>query len=193
MREEWCVKSHADVIHLNCGLHDIVRLYGPHKSRIPLAAYRENVRTILDTLVEFTSAKIIWATTTPVNEETYLAHRGLVCSEDDIAGYNEVSVALASEVGVPVNDLHAAVMAAGRDSMLGDDGIHYTEAGYRLLGQEVADAIRNAWPNVPTCSVLGKKRSWPSLGLTDKFTHAPYRLTSARRSTSLSLMKYVRR
>ena len=145
MLEEWCVKSAADVVHLNCGLHDIVRLYGPHKNRIPLAAYRENVRTILDTLVEFTSAKIIWATTTPVNEATYLAHRGLVCSEDDIAAYNQVSVALASELGVPVNDLHAAVMAAGRDALLGEDGIHYTEAGYRLLGQEVADAIGNAW------------------------------------------------
>ena len=144
MLEEWCVKGSADVIHLNCGLHDIVRLYGPHKNRIPLAAYQENVRTILDTLVEFTSAKIIWATTTPVNEETYLAQKGLVCSGDDIAAYNEVSVALASELGVPVNDLHAAVMAAGRDDLLGDDGIHYTEAGYRLLGREVAAAVRNA-------------------------------------------------
>ena len=142
MLEEWCVKSPADVIHLNCGLHDIVRLYGPHKNRIPIVAYRENVRTILDTLVDFTDAKVIWATTTPVNEEAYLARSGLVCKEDDVAAYNQVCVAAASELGVAINDLHAAVMAGGRDSLLRDDGIHYTEAGYRLLGQQVAEAIR---------------------------------------------------
>ena len=143
MLEEWCVKDPADVIHLNCGLHDIVCLYGPHRNRIPITAYRENVRTILDTLVEFTDAEIIWATTTPVNEQAYLDRRGLVCKEDDVVAYNQASVAAASELGVTVNDLHAAVMAAGRDALLRDDGIHYTEAGYRLLGQKVAEAIRN--------------------------------------------------
>ena len=142
MLEDWCVRAPADVIHLNCGLHDIVRLYGPHKSRIPIAAYRENVRTILDTLVEFTDAKVIWATTTPVDERAYLARCRLVCKEEDVEAYNRVSVVAACELGVTVNDLHAAVMSAGRDTLLGEDGVHYTEAGYGLLGRQVAEAIR---------------------------------------------------
>jgi isoamyl acetate esterase len=143
MLEEWCVKASADVIHLNCGLHDIVRLYGPHKSRIPIAAYRENVRTILDTLVEFTDATVVWATTTPVNGQAYLAQTGLVCKEDDVVAYNQVGVAVAAQLGVTVNDLHGAVMSAGRDTLLRDDGVHYTEAGYRRLGQAVTEAIRS--------------------------------------------------
>ena len=48
----------------------------------------------------------------------------------------------AKRLGIQVNDLYAVVMNAGAGKVLRDDGVHFTEAGSKLLGEAVANAIR---------------------------------------------------
>jgi len=143
--EPWAISREADVIHLNCGLHDLKRLADPARPDVGLDAYRDNVRTILTTLGERTRSRIVWATTTPVNARWHEEQKRFVRLEVDVAAYNEAAVAVATELGLPVDDLCAAVEAAGRDALLGPDGVHFKEEGYRLLAETVAESVRLAW------------------------------------------------
>ena len=61
--------------------------------------------------------------------------------EEEVAAYNAAAVRVAGELGVPVNDLHAVIMAAGRDELLTQDGVHFTAEGSRLLGKAVAATV----------------------------------------------------
>ena len=56
--------------------------------------------------------------------------------------YNQTALEVATRMGVPVNDLYAVIMKAGRDECLSEDGGHLTPAGYELLGKAVAAFIR---------------------------------------------------
>lgn len=140
--EEWAIARQPDVIHLNAGLHDIHRDDPAAPPWVGLEEYRANLATILRALRHRTRAQIIYATTTPVNEAWHQRNKPFARLEADVVVYNEVAWAVCREQGVPVNDLYATVMAAGRDAHLLSDGVHYTEAGYRLLGQAVASALR---------------------------------------------------
>jgi len=138
----WAIARDADVIHLNCGLHDLKRLEDPARTDVPLDAYRDNVRTILTTLGERTRSRIIWAATTPVNPQWHEQNKGFVRLEADVDAYNEAAAAVATELGLQIDDLCAAVEAAGCDSVLGPDGVHFKPEGYRLLAETVAEAVR---------------------------------------------------
>ena len=141
---EWAVSREADLVHVNCGLHDIKRLRDADDIFVPLGRYRSNVEEILRTLVERTSARVIWATTTPVNERRHAERKGFDRHERDVAEYNRAAVDVACDFDVEVNDLWRVVARAGRDGLLAEDGVHFTQAGYGLLGKEVARAARGA-------------------------------------------------
>ena len=87
--------------------------------------------------------KVIWATTTPVNEAWHHAQKPFDRFEADVMAYNAAASEIASQLGVPIDDLYGIVTAAGRDRLLLPDGVHFTQDGYRLLGKAVADAIRH--------------------------------------------------
>jgi lysophospholipase L1-like esterase len=142
--DEWAVSREADLVHVNCGLHDIKRLRDADDIFVPLERYRSNVTEILRTLVERTSARVIWATTTPVNQTRHAERKGFDRYERDVADYNRTAVDVARELGVEVNNLWETVMRSGRDALLGEDGVHFTQAGYGLLGSAVARAARGA-------------------------------------------------
>ena len=142
--DEWAVSHEADLVHVNCGLHDIKRLRDADDIMVPLDRYRSNVEEILRTLVDRTSAGVIWATTTPVNERRHAERKGFDRHERDVADYNRAAVDVARELGVEVNDLWGVVTRSGRDGLLAEDGVHFTQAGYGLLGKEVARAARGA-------------------------------------------------
>ena len=128
----------ADIVHLNAGLHDIVRTEDATVNRVPLGQYRQNVETILKTITDGSDARVVWATTTPVNEEWHSYQR----VESDVVAYNEAAVGIAAKLGVEIDDLFRLVSEAGRDRLLTRDGRHFTEDGDRLLGKAVADVVR---------------------------------------------------
>ena len=131
----------AELVHFNCGLHDLKRL-GGGAYQVPLAAYRGNLRRIVDRL-RATGRKLIWATTTPVIDERHAA-RGVDFDrcQADVEAYNAAAMEVVVAANIPVNDLHAVAGHAGPERLLGPDGVHFTPAGCGVLAGAVVAAIR---------------------------------------------------
>ncbi|NLG51268.1 MAG: SGNH/GDSL hydrolase family protein [Chloroflexi bacterium] len=139
--DEWVISRQPQVVHLNCGLHDLRKEFDQEQAAVGIEEYAANVRQISTRVREQTDATLIWATTTPVNQAWHHATKGFDRLEADVRAYNQVAAAIATELGIPINDLYKVVMQAGRDSYLQPDGVHFSPAGYELLGQAVARAI----------------------------------------------------
>ena len=140
--DEWVVSREVDVIHLNCGLHDLKVLPdGSHQ--VGIDEYAENLRKIIDRLTSETGARLIWATLTPVLEERHQARKGCEFKRftEDVETYNRRALQIVNEVGLRVNDLHDVVEKAGIESCVGPDGVHMTEKGYRILSRTVASIV----------------------------------------------------
>lgn len=142
--DEWVVSRKPDVVHLNCGLHDLKRDKEAGGYQVPLEEYRRNLDAVLGLIASETDAKVIWATTTPVNYEWHHERKEFDRFEDDVAGYNRAAVELAEKHGAVVDDLFEVVTKAGKDKYLSPDGVHFNAAGYELLGKAAAAAVRAA-------------------------------------------------
>jgi lysophospholipase L1-like esterase len=144
----WIKDRPADLIHLNAGLHDIKNI--PFQARRPLISveqYAENIERIIKFIHNcWPECVIIWCTTTPVNDENAMAvheeAQDFSRYNEDVIKYNEISKKVVERLGVPVNDLYAYVMKADKDLIMKKDGVHFTDFGNELLGEQVADSIR---------------------------------------------------
>jgi len=141
--QEWCLDRPADLIHLNCGLHDIKRPRGGAGFQVPPAEFARNVAELLDRLGQGTQADVVWATITPVVESRHRQRGNFPFDRfsGDVADYNRLALLEARKRKVAVNDLHDLVRQHGKDAMIGPDGVHYTDEGYRVLGDHVAGFI----------------------------------------------------
>ena len=140
--DEWVIARRPDIVHLNCGLHDLRIERGRNERAVPLPQYRVNLNTIFRRIRDESNPVIIWATTTPVNERWHRERKDFDRRESDVDAYNQAAGEVANRMDIPINDLYAVVMEHGRDAILSPDGVHYGEAGYQLLGRAVAEAIR---------------------------------------------------
>jgi len=141
--EEWVLARSPAVVHLNCGLHDIKRNDGENGLLVPASDYERNLRDIFGRIHAMKCTKLLWASTTPVNEERHHAQKAFDRFEADVQLYNDIALGVAREYRAPVNDLYAAIAGAGRDELLSEDGVHFTDAGYARLAQVVAGFIRS--------------------------------------------------
>lgn len=141
--DQWLAAGPFQVIHFNCGLHDLKFTENSKTFQVPPETYRENLDKIVSRL-EASGAKLVWATTTPVVDERH-AKRGAGFSryEKDVLSYNKIAQSVMRSRRVRMNDLHTAVVRQGTGRQVGPDGVHYTEAGYRLLAEQVTEAISN--------------------------------------------------
>ena len=135
--DSWLSDGDFAVIHLNCGLHDLRYNEGESSPQVPLDEYEENLRRIFGLLREQTAARLIWATTTPVNEQLHEANKLSRRYMADVERYNASSVRIAKTSGLEINDLCAA-MKETRDGFFNRDGVHFTREGYRFLAERVA-------------------------------------------------------
>jgi lysophospholipase L1-like esterase len=140
--DDWVIEREPEIVHLNCGLHDLRTDRASKQKAVALAQYVENVGRIFGRIQGETNATLVWASTTPVNEEWHTREKPFDRYEVDVAAYNRAARTVAERLAVPVNDLFEAVMRAGRDRFLLADGVHFTKEGSALLGKEVAAAIR---------------------------------------------------
>ena len=141
----WAIEAQPRVIHLNCGLHDLARNTSDNpggQPRVPLAEYRTNLARIFDSLQEQTSATLVWATTTPVNEVWHHERKGFDRMSADVEAYNQAALEEVAARNIVVDDLFRVVMDIGPDELLTPDGVHFTEDGSRALAQQVAAIIR---------------------------------------------------
>ncbi len=138
----WLRARRYDLVHLNCRLHDLARRPGVEPS-VPLAEYRDNLQAIFARFAEL-GVPVVWATTTPVDEVRHHRIKPFDRLEADVTAYNAAAVDIARALELPVDDLYGVAVARGWTDHLTDDGVHFTEKGYRLLGGAVAGAVRAA-------------------------------------------------
>ena len=139
--EEWMIKPAFEIIHLNCGLHDVLIDPGSSSHRVPVEQYEKNLEEIIRRLKEETSAKLVWATTTPVIDELREAKGGTMRWDKDVKAYNEVACRVMAGFGIPVNNLYKVIEDAGKEECISADGTHMNAKGYRLLAKTVADFL----------------------------------------------------
>ena len=138
---EWIISRLPDVLHINCGLHDLKKDFDTGEPAIPLNQYESNLRTLLERILTETDCTVIWAMTTPVNESWHHERKGFDRLEDDVAAYNGVALKVADDLNIPINDLFRVITDAGRDSHLTSDGVHFIPEGCALLGKAVAKFV----------------------------------------------------
>ena len=136
----WIESTKPDLVHFNCGLHDLRINPGDSAPQTSLTQYVSNLRTIFQVLRDHASGPHIWATSTPVVDARHNLARQSTRHAADVLAYNQASLAVASELGSFVHDLHGKVSASPVE-LIGTDGVHFTEQGYRWLGEEVARCV----------------------------------------------------
>lgn len=135
---DWLLAPRSDVIHLNCGLHDIAIARDTRQHRVPLDMYRANLDNLITMLEEGTSSVLIWASTTPVIYNRHRINKDFDRREGDVLAYNRIASRVMTEHGVPINDLHGVVKRAGMKRCIGEDGVHMTDFGNGILAKAVA-------------------------------------------------------
>ena len=140
--DEWVISRDPDVVHLNCGLHDLRRWREREGNQVPIDDYRGNLGAIIDRIRSQSSARLVWATITPLNEAGQRKGGEFYRTAEDHRVYNEASLEVVTGKGLPVDDLCSVVEAAGAETLLTPDGVHYVPEGYDILGKTVADCIR---------------------------------------------------
>ncbi|QYY35966.1 SGNH/GDSL hydrolase family protein [Ruficoccus sp. ZRK36] len=130
-----------DAIHFNNGLHGF---------DYDEAVYDKLYRSTVKALREMTPG-LPWVlvTSTPVRAKTPAADSAdvsefpapeLLPRNARVIQRNETVTSLAQELGLPVNDLYAAMI--NHPEYVNPDGVHYNDEGKRYQGQVVADCIR---------------------------------------------------
>jgi lysophospholipase L1-like esterase len=140
----WFADREPTLIHLNIGLHDMwVNEDGSNRHALP--EYLADLEQVIEWLREHTSARLVFALTTPVDQDRQCkSNYGRVVRRNaDIPCYNAATRSLMESLGVGVNDLYAVVDTAGTDRLIADDGVHFRPDGYEALGQAVAVRIRS--------------------------------------------------
>lgn len=132
----------VDLVHWNAGLWDnLVMIDGKHHT--PLDIYKENVARICDMIkILFPSAKMIFATSTPCNEEffkTYKFHR--TNAETEL--YNRAASEIVLEKGGAVNDLYA-LLKDDHMKYHSDQTHYYTKDGTRVITNQVIGCIEQS-------------------------------------------------
>ncbi|MFK7642209.1 SGNH/GDSL hydrolase family protein [Neisseria oralis] len=139
--KQWTAGAAAgDIVHINCGLHDIRRDRGSNGPVADLETYRSNLTRIFDYLKK-TGAKIIWADSTPFLESVHNIVKSSRRYLADLKAYNRVADDLAKQYGFAINDLYSLMFRQGLTALMLCDGLHFNEFGSEMIGKAVAEAV----------------------------------------------------
>ncbi len=116
----------ADLLLLNCGLHDLKTNPATGEKQVPLARYRENLEAIA-ALVAQHGPTLVWMRTTPCDERVHNSRPDIAFHRfaGDCAAYNQVADQVMAAHGVPVIDLYTFTANLGED--LYCDHVHFHE------------------------------------------------------------------
>jgi len=139
---EWLGSVRWDVIHFNFGLHDLKHVNpatGENSTNPndPLQAdikkYVNNLEFIIKRM-KSTGARLIFATTTPVPENTKIREAGIEIK------YNKAALKLIEKYQITVNDLYAFSLPVIKENQL-PENVHFSPEGYKIIAEKVAVAI----------------------------------------------------
>jgi lysophospholipase L1-like esterase len=131
----------ADLLVLNCGLHDIKRNPATGERQVSPEGYRDNLRAILELLGEL-GVPLLWVRTTPVDDETHRAEeKTFIRLADDVEVYNRLADEVMAEAGVAVADLFSLTTSLGSPEQVIRDHVHFHEWVCRVQAAYLAGAI----------------------------------------------------
>jgi acyl-CoA thioesterase-1 len=147
----WIGDTKWDVIHFNWGLWDMFGWQYADDDRSP-AMYAQRLDALVGRMKK-TSAKLIWATTTPVPfkpERTMLKrwNKEVVITEELEREYQLAALQVMKKHHVQINDLHA-VMKPRLKEFQPDDDVHFSPGGSALLADHVAAVISKCLEKQP--------------------------------------------
>ena len=140
--DDWVLVPKPDLFHFNCGLHEIRRFRPGDPQTVPLPEFRRNLEEIFRRIRENTETAITWAHTTPIFHERRDRLNTYGRLETDVVEYNAAAAEVAGRYDVRVVDLHRLTHESGMERYMARNGLHFTPAGYAMLGKAVAQAIR---------------------------------------------------
>lgn len=144
----WLGEEGDVIYHISACHHDIMTVpYESNKNLVDISDYVANIQRIIKYIhLANPKAIIIWATSTPVVDEKVYATlntmKGNGLYNKDVIIYNNAAVKEVTRLGIPVNDLYTYVLEGDPDRIMLEDGIHFNETGYQLLGEQVANALQ---------------------------------------------------
>ncbi len=148
--DAWAVSAQPDVVHFNCGIHDVKKFKATGKFQVSPTEYEANLRAIVERLRGKTQAKVLFALTTPLIDGRAAktrADRDYELLNASAEQYNEIALRVMKELDVPVNDLRAALGGAeDQERYVGGDGVHFSAAGVEKLGTAVAAFVSSQLP-----------------------------------------------
>lgn len=148
--DRWLGDTPWDVIHFNWGLWDLCYRHPESKVQgkrdkvrgtltTSLQKYEQNLDQLVSRLKQ-TNAVLIWANTTVVPEDE--AGRKI----DDDLRYNEAAARVMKKHGVQINDLNKLSRTFSKEQFTKPGDVHFVQAGYQKLAEQVAAAIREVLP-----------------------------------------------
>jgi len=129
----------ADLLLLNCGLHDVKTNIGTGARQVSSRDYEENLEAILE-IVKAAGWRLLWVHTTPVvdavhNRPGASFHR----HAPDVEAYNAIASRLMEAAGVATIDLHAFSAKFAPEGFC--DHVHYNEEVRALQGAFIAGRL----------------------------------------------------
>jgi lysophospholipase L1-like esterase len=151
--ERWISQIKPAGVVFNCGLHDLQIFEG--KTACPLPQYAENLETIAAALQ---GRAAMFVTTTPIPEGAENRKSGAEIS------YNDALRMVARSHSIPVCDLWG--FAKRHPELQLPNDVHYTDEGYRQLGQYIAEHVaRLDVPAVQNRGISTPPPKWTSTSM----------------------------
>ena len=126
----------ADLLLVNCGLHDIKVDIETDVRQVGIDQYASNLRAIIHQAGQM-GVQLIWMRTTPLDEAVHRMHcKDFYRFEADAAAYAQVADEVMDAAGIPVIDLHAFTLNLGPDLYM--DNVHFREPVRKIQAAYIA-------------------------------------------------------
>jgi len=131
----------ADLLLVNCGLHDIKTDPQSNAKQVPLVDYRANLQAIVAT-VRAMGPTLVWLRTTPCDEMIHNQRQATFHRfAADCIAYNQAADTIMRQAGVPMIDLYTFTHNLGPD--LYCDHVHFHEAIRTQQGAFIAGWVHH--------------------------------------------------
>lgn len=129
----------VDLVHFNAGLWDnLILIDGKH--HISIEVYTENIARICDMIkILYPKAKIVFATSTPCNEEFFKTYK-YKRTNADTERYNAAASEIVLSRDGSINDLYA-LLKDDQMAYHSDQTHFYTKEGTRVITNRVLECI----------------------------------------------------
>ncbi|WFB37858.1 SGNH/GDSL hydrolase family protein [Kiritimatiellota bacterium B12222] len=114
----------ADLLLINCGLHDIRTNPQTGEKMVSIENYEKNLKEMIQLAKEMKTT-LVWINTTPCDEKIHNVNMGVHRFIADCEAYNQVATRLMKEAGIPIIDLFGFTQNLGDD--LYCDHVHFND------------------------------------------------------------------